>query len=527
MTAVVEHMPDLIIWLPTMELSGSPGSIVAPRLTQHPPWERFLTGDRIVLKCDAGKKLRSINYIWNINGRGDLTGDEIYIIEAAALHDNGVYKCKIKSTTPALQTVYSNTVQLSITKPDSSLNIEAVPEMLWVGQRLLLRCNFFYALSVKFIYTFYLEGSNLTEIRSRNKSVTTQIESVTREDGGRYRCQAGFAQYPNAPVYSSAHKLVSILESPVRLSVEPEAPTDGDTVTLRCVCTDPQACRDGQYSFLKNGALVNSDSATPDVYRIERTTVRDSGMYHCAVLSNSFKHTAQSVQITVRSGIVIPRLTKHPPWERYLTGDRIILKCDVGKTPGSKNYFWNINGQDDITGSESYIIEAAALNYTGVYKCKINTTTSTLHTAYSNIIRLSITEPDLLVTIEAAPEIIWVGQRLFLRCNFSYALSHEFIYTFYLEGSNLTEIRTMDKSVTTHIESVTLEEGGRYRCQAGFLLYPDGPIFSSTHKLVNIKVYVSSDLLSQRNPFGMGSSTFPSNEARHSQRLTVANAQPW
>ncbi|XP_078390927.1 scavenger receptor cysteine-rich domain-containing protein DMBT1-like [Cetorhinus maximus] len=116
-------------------------------------------------------------------------------------------------------------------------------------------------------------------------------------------------------------------------------------------------------------------------------------MYHCSVLINSFKHTAQSVQITVKSGIVTPRLTKHPPWERFLTGDRIILKCEVGKTPGSINYFWNINGQGDITGSESYIIEAAALNYTGVYKCKINTTTSTLHTAYSNTIRLSITDP--------------------------------------------------------------------------------------------------------------------------------------
>ncbi|XP_078393914.1 low affinity immunoglobulin gamma Fc region receptor III-A-like, partial [Cetorhinus maximus] len=185
------------------------GSIRAPRLTKDPPWERFLTGDRIVLKCDAGIKLRSRDYIWDINGWSNITRDESYTIKAAALSNSGVYKCKINSSTSTMNTSYSNTVRLAITEPDSLMTIEAVPEILWVNQRLSLRCNFSYGVSQEFIYTFYREGSNFIEIRSRNQSVTTQIEHVTLEDSGRYLCQAGFVQFPNT-IYSSAYKRVTI-----------------------------------------------------------------------------------------------------------------------------------------------------------------------------------------------------------------------------------------------------------------------------------------------------------------------------
>ncbi|XP_072345175.1 high affinity immunoglobulin epsilon receptor subunit alpha-like [Scyliorhinus torazame] len=187
---------------------GVRGETTAPVLTMEPPWVRFLTGDRIVLTCDAGRRSRSKNYIWHISDRGDRPGEESYTIMNASKNDSGVYKCKTTTDSSGPSTPYSNTIHVNITEPDRTMTIETLPEILWVNENLLLRCHFPFTKDA--IYTFYREGFRLGEATVSNGSGTFEIQRVSVEDKGRYRCELHFVNFPNGPIYSSAYKFVHI-----------------------------------------------------------------------------------------------------------------------------------------------------------------------------------------------------------------------------------------------------------------------------------------------------------------------------
>uniref|UniRef100_UPI00398F4709 high affinity immunoglobulin gamma Fc receptor I-like n=1 Tax=Pristiophorus japonicus TaxID=55135 RepID=UPI00398F4709 len=274
--------------------------IAAPLLAMDPPWARFLTGDWIILTCNPARRLRSTKYVWNINEHGDKPGNRTYIIRTATENDSGVYKCKVISSASTPNDRYSNTILVNVTDPDSEMTIEVESDKLWVDENLVLRCKFQNLLQSEFIYTFYREGSILTEIRSWNRSVAIEMEHITLEHEGRYRCEVQFAEFPNRPAYSSGYKFVRVRESPVRLDVDPETPRDGDTIALRCVCTECSKSGSKEYYFYRNKFLMYSASGISDVYRIQRATVMDSDWYHCAIGSDTDVYPSRHVHITVK-----------------------------------------------------------------------------------------------------------------------------------------------------------------------------------------------------------------------------------
>ncbi|XP_078069932.1 Fc receptor-like protein 2 [Mustelus asterias] len=351
---------------------------VPPILSMEPPWDRFLTGDKIILKCDAGKILRSRSYMWKINNQNDRVGKETYIIEAANKSDNGLYKCKTTSGSPNLSTSYSNVIHVNISELVSFVNIEAVPRIVWADQRLLLRCNYSFPIGKGLIYTFYRERSIVTETTVLNETATLELRNVTLEDKGRYRCEVRYVGYPNGPVFSSNYTHVVIKETPVRITVDPEVPEDGDNITLRCLCTDDLACGSRQYSFYRNNTLVNSDSVSHNEYRIQNATVMDSGWYHCAILSSSLTHTAKSVQITVKMPVGCPDVASDWSIPTLAIGDRVTLTCKSQRgTPPIDYMFYrdrqiiaNQTAIDSRTGNFTFTVESEAEG--GLYSCGAN-----------------------------------------------------------------------------------------------------------------------------------------------------------
>ncbi|XP_072422789.1 uncharacterized protein [Chiloscyllium punctatum] len=191
---------------------GSSVETGAPVLTMEPMWDRFLTGDRIILSCNAGRELRSTTYNWIIKETIKEFREKTYIIEAATKEDDGEYRCQY--STSAHKTPYSNSILVRVSSPDSLMSIESEPEALWYAQTLKLSCKFKFHMQNEFIYTFYREGSVVAEIRTRNKSVCFEKERVTFEDTGRYRCQMQFVNHPKGPVYTSAYKHVDVQDPP-------------------------------------------------------------------------------------------------------------------------------------------------------------------------------------------------------------------------------------------------------------------------------------------------------------------------
>ncbi|XP_072422788.1 high affinity immunoglobulin gamma Fc receptor I-like isoform X2 [Chiloscyllium punctatum] len=278
---------------------GSSVETGAPVLTMEPMWDRFLTGDRIILSCNAGRELRSTTYNWIIKETIKEFREKTYIIEAATKEDDGEYRCQY--STSAHKTPYSNSILVRVSSPDSLMSIESEPEALWYAQTLKLSCKFKFHMQNEFIYTFYREGSVVAEIRTRNKSVCFEKERVTFEDTGRYRCQMQFVNHPKGPVYTSAYKHVDVQESPVILQVNPRLQRAGDSITLSCSCAQDHLCGRGQISFYRNETIISSDSVSHNIYHIQQATLMDSGWYCCMVFQNLSTFMSLRVEVTVQN----------------------------------------------------------------------------------------------------------------------------------------------------------------------------------------------------------------------------------
>ncbi|XP_060712768.1 high affinity immunoglobulin gamma Fc receptor I-like isoform X4 [Hemiscyllium ocellatum] len=278
---------------------GSSVEIGAPVLTMEPMWDRFLTGDRITLSCNAGRELRSTTYNWIVNKTTKEFREKTYIIEAATKEDDGEYRCQY--STSAHTTPYSNSILVRVSSPDSLMSIESEPEALWYAQTLKLSCKFTFGPQDEFIYLFYREGSVVAEIQTRNKSVSFEKERVTSEDTGRYRCQMQFVKYPKGPVYTSAYKHVNVQESPVRLQVNPRLQRAGDSITLNCTCAQDHLCGRGHISFSRNEIIVSSDSESHNIYHIQEATLMDSGWYRCMVFQKLSTFMSLPVEVTVQN----------------------------------------------------------------------------------------------------------------------------------------------------------------------------------------------------------------------------------
>ncbi|XP_067878457.1 junctional adhesion molecule A-like [Heterodontus francisci] len=244
-------------------------------------------------------------------------------------------------------------LQATAQDPDKEMKIEAEPKLLWPGQSLLLTCKFSYLLQGELIYSFYREGSRLTKIRSSNKSVSFKMEHVTLEDNGRYRCEVRFAKYPSGRVFSSADTSVMVKESPVRLSVEPKTQKDGDTITLRCWCTDFLLHCGEQYVVYRNNSFLASISMIPAIYRIQKATVMDSGWYHCVASSNDEEYTSRVVEITVKKiPVANTQLHINSSSGKITEGSNLTLTCLVTEGSAPIQYTW-YRGETDFHNETS------------------------------------------------------------------------------------------------------------------------------------------------------------------------------
>uniref|UniRef100_UPI00398E3492 Fc receptor-like protein 2 n=1 Tax=Pristiophorus japonicus TaxID=55135 RepID=UPI00398E3492 len=343
-----------------------------------PPWETFLTGDQITLTCDPASWLGSAKYVWNINDQGDKAGNKTYFIGTATKNDSGHYKCKVKSTPPTPDDPYSNTILVNVTDPDSELMIKVESDKLWVEESLQLRCTFAYIVVNKWIYRFYREGSMLTEIRTENNSIAFEMEHVYLEHGGRYRCEVMFVEFPNGRRYSSGYIAVRVAESPVSLDVKPKTPRVGDTVELRCVCTESRMSGSRTYSFYRNKTLVKSASGIPEVYRIQRATVMDSDWYHCAIRWDPDTYPSRRVEITVkRIPVSDVRLSLTPSHGTVREGRSLTLTCLVAEGSTPLTYAWYRGGslfhQENASSRElAFKIDRCDESTEGSYSCGVS-----------------------------------------------------------------------------------------------------------------------------------------------------------
>ncbi|XP_059497993.1 low affinity immunoglobulin gamma Fc region receptor III-A-like [Stegostoma tigrinum] len=118
---------------------GSSTETGTPVLTLEPMWRRFLTGDWIILRCDAGRELHSVRYKWFVNNNIKEFSEKIYTIEAAGIEHNGEYRCQTLTQT----TADSNSILVRVSVPVScpSISSDLKEPAVSIGDHFPIRCT--------------------------------------------------------------------------------------------------------------------------------------------------------------------------------------------------------------------------------------------------------------------------------------------------------------------------------------------------------------------------------------------------
>uniref|UniRef100_A0A673FU12 B-cell receptor CD22 n=1 Tax=Sinocyclocheilus rhinocerous TaxID=307959 RepID=A0A673FU12_9TELE len=209
-----------------------------------------------------------------------------------------------------------------VTLTVTDLQVEA-PERVTEGDSVRLTCKSSCALTDRATFIWYRNSQPLTERRDRNNQLL--LQSVRREDAGRYSCALHGHTYISPAVYLSVMyppKSVSVSISPSGEIVE------GDSVTLSCNYSGEYKCK----SRNKHGEK-HSDAVTLNITYPPKNT---------------------SVSISPSGEIV--------------EGDSVTLSCSSDSNPPAEISWFK---EGTFLGSgRIYNISKISSDYSGEYKCK-------------------------------------------------------------------------------------------------------------------------------------------------------------
>ncbi|XP_016117918.1 B-cell receptor CD22-like [Sinocyclocheilus grahami] len=155
-----------------------------------------------------------------------------------------------------------------VTLTVTDLQVEA-PERVTEGDSVRLTCKSSCALTDRATFIWYRNSQPLTERRDRNNQLL--LQSVRREDAGRYSC----ALQEHTYISPAVHLSVTYPPKSVSVSISPSGEiVEGDSVALSCSSdSNPPA----EISWFKGGTIVGSGR----IYSISKISADHSGEYKC------------------------------------------------------------------------------------------------------------------------------------------------------------------------------------------------------------------------------------------------------
>ncbi|XP_059497934.1 high affinity immunoglobulin gamma Fc receptor I-like isoform X6 [Stegostoma tigrinum] len=240
---------------------GSSTETGTPVLTMEPMWERFLTGDWIILRCDAGRELHSVRYKWFVNNTIQEFSEKIYTIEAAGIEHNGEYRCQTLTQT----TADSNSILVRVSESPVILQVD--PRLQRDGDPITLncRCTQDHVCGTGQIYFYRNETLLNSDSMPRN---VHRIHRATLIDSGWYRC----AIFQNLSEFLSLWMEVTV-QIPVSCpsissDLKEPAVSIGDHFPIRCTSENGtlpinlMLYHDHHPHPLRNTTVVDSRTAT-------------------------------------------------------------------------------------------------------------------------------------------------------------------------------------------------------------------------------------------------------------------------
>ncbi|XP_073698610.1 B-cell receptor CD22-like [Garra rufa] len=286
-------------------------------------------------------------------------------------------------------------VNLTVT----DLQVES-PERVTEGDSVRLTCKSSCTLTDRATFIWYRNSQPLTERRDTNNQLL--LQSVRREDAGRYSCALHGHTYISPAVYLNvtyAPKSVSVSISPSGEIVE------GDSVTLICSSdSNPPA----EISWFKGRRFVGSGR----IYNISKISSDHSGEYKCKTINEHGEKYSYIVSLNVMYPPRNVSVSINGSGE-IVEGDSVTLICSSDSNPPAKLDWFK--GRAFVGSGRIYSISKISSDHSGEYKCKSRNKHGE---KYSYIVSLNVMYPpkNVSVFITGSAEIL-EGDSVTLICS--------------------------------------------------------------------------------------------------------------
>ncbi|XP_042202058.1 carcinoembryonic antigen-related cell adhesion molecule 1-like, partial [Callorhinchus milii] len=210
-------------------------------------------------------------------------------------------------------------------------------------------------------------------------NATLTIISVTRNDGGTYRCEAknSFSSQSGSHTLSIAYGP----DTPELTITGTHSAELGDSLTLSC---SAQSNPEAQYKWIFNGTVLPHTSSNFTIHQIRQN---DFGTYTCQARNNITLRVNEK-DVTLKEKITSVTVTSNTPNPIKYT-DNVTLTCDVKGTVMSRLWFKDeraLHSNDRITISQNnatLTIINVTRNDGGTYRCEAKNSFSSVSGSYT------------------------------------------------------------------------------------------------------------------------------------------------
>ncbi|XP_053537813.1 carcinoembryonic antigen-related cell adhesion molecule 5 [Ictalurus punctatus] len=242
-----------------------------------------------------------------------------------------------------------------------------------------------------------------------------------------------------------------ILDSPVH------PVTEGNPLTLRCLYHN-SSISDSGVDFYKDGSVLQNK--TTGEMTITTVSKSDEGFYHC-------KHPerGESLKSWVSVRVRPKPVVKIQPAGRVFLGETVTLTCEIQTSGSTWQYHWYRDNTElsDAAGKKTYTISDIKDSDKGDYTCNGTKSSDPKYTQTSDGVTLTISEnpkPELTSDLKGA---VMTGNSVNLSCTLK--LQSDGWKFYWIKLTQSTETETETHSYT--IRSVSVSDGGQYKCRAG------------------------------------------------------------
>ncbi|XP_051755893.1 B-cell receptor CD22-like isoform X2 [Ctenopharyngodon idella] len=243
-----------------------------------------------------------------------------------------------------------------VTLAVTDLQVES-PERVTEGDSVRLTCKSSCTLTDRATFIWYRNSQPLTERRDRNNELL--LQSVRREDAGRYSCAVHGHNHTSPAVYLS----VTHPPKSVSVSISPSGEiVSGDSVNLNCSSdSNPPALN---FSWFKGGTFVGSGR----IFNISKISSDDSGEYKCKSINDHGEKYSDTVTLNVMypsRKVSVSICQSGQIWE----GNSVTLSCSSDSNPPALNFSW-FKGGTIVGSGRIYSISKISSDDSGEYKCR-------------------------------------------------------------------------------------------------------------------------------------------------------------